>query len=204
MHDFHAQKVLRDYLVLPERLYINSNKVDNQNLNLLLFAFMLEWLYYYLTIQFKTILFYNVIKRWHSFNYTLSNKRFKSPIYFANLTNSMFFWSSNFFKMVWTSCGSCYKNRFFKFSNVSWKTFLSFWNLSWNNCLSSWWSYSSLSFFSNKSSVFRTSPIIGPTTAHFKSVASFLKVPIAPPSILTSLLFCWWAWSIASLENILL
>ena len=42
MHDFHAQKVLRDYLVLPERLYINSNKADNQNLNLLLFAFILE------------------------------------------------------------------------------------------------------------------------------------------------------------------
>ena len=46
MHDLHAQKVLRDYPVLPERLYINSNEVDNQNLNLLLFAFMLEWLYY--------------------------------------------------------------------------------------------------------------------------------------------------------------
>ena len=134
----------------------------------------------------------------------LSNKRFKSPMYFSILTNSMVFWSSNFFHMVWTSCGSCYKNRFFKFSNVSSKTFLLFWNLSWNNCQSLWWSYTLLSFFSNKWSVFRTSTIIGLTTAHFKSVASFFKVRIAPPSILTSSLFCLWAWSIASLENILL
>ena len=42
MHDFHAQKNRRGHLLLLERLCMNSNKADNQSLNLLLFALMLR------------------------------------------------------------------------------------------------------------------------------------------------------------------
>ena len=47
MHDFHAQKNRRGHLLLLERLCMNSNKADNQSLNLLLFALMLRWLHYF-------------------------------------------------------------------------------------------------------------------------------------------------------------
>ena len=49
--------------------------------------------------------------------------------------------------MLWTSCGSCSKNEFLKFFNVSLKTFLSLWNLSWNNFVSLWCSYTLFSLF---------------------------------------------------------
>ena len=42
MHNFHAQKIRRGHIVLLERLCINSNKVDNQSLNVLLFALMMK------------------------------------------------------------------------------------------------------------------------------------------------------------------
>ena len=68
MHDFRAQKIRRGYLLLLERLCISLNKVDNQSLNLLLFAVRLRWLHIFLTKKCNTILFYNIIKRRRSFN----------------------------------------------------------------------------------------------------------------------------------------
>ena len=49
--------------------------------------------------------------------------------------------------------------------------------------------YSLLDFFSNKLALFNISLITGPATFHFKSVASFSQIPIAPLPTLTSLLF---------------
>ena len=95
-------------------------------------------------------------------------------------TSQMAFWSKKFFDMTWASCRSCSKNGFPKFSNV-------------------------FILYLHDDHILRfTFSLHWCRTVHFRSVASYCKIPIALPSTWTSLLFCSWAWSIASFQKAVL